>query len=149
MMRPAVFITLALCALATLTSAKRAVFNPLHELEKPMPTPKGPSSPDVPGLLINTKAGPVQGFDFPPGEARNFLGIPFAAPPTGANRFKSPQPVTPWNTTKTAYKFGPACAQKRTSYVKFEAIEEDCLYLNVYAPMPNPNGMLTFLGCIS
>ena len=31
-----------------------------------------------------------------------FLGLPFAAPPVGPLRFRSPQPVTPWSKVREA-----------------------------------------------
>lgn len=38
-----------------------------------------------------------------------FKGIPFAAPPTGALRWKAPQPVAPWSGVRQTVAFGPAC----------------------------------------
>src|SRR4051812_11738318 len=45
------------------------------------------------------------------GDVQAFLGIPYAAPPTGTNRWRSPQPVTPWQGTRAAAKFGSSCWQ--------------------------------------
>merc|ERR1719450_419896 len=51
------------------------------------------------------------------GEARNneifyqFLGVPFAAPPVGANRFRPPAPLEPWEGTKDATENGKTCIQ--------------------------------------
>src|SRR5215510_5876211 len=41
----------------------------------------------------------------------SFKGIPFAAPPVGALRWKAPQPVAPWSGVKQATAFGPNCLQ--------------------------------------
>ena len=41
----------------------------------------------------------------------SFKGIPFAAPPVGALRWKAPQPVTPWTGGRQATTFGPSCMQ--------------------------------------
>ena len=44
--------------------------------------------------LVTTLNGDVQGVDN--GASCAFLGIPFAAPPVGALRWKPPQPAAPW-----------------------------------------------------
>jgi len=67
----------------------------------------------------------------------SFKGIPFAAPPTGALRWKAPQPVKPWTGVKQASAYGPACVQDPTFPKLFGApltLSEDCLYLNVWTP---------------
>ncbi|HZT75566.1 MAG TPA: carboxylesterase family protein [Vicinamibacterales bacterium] len=68
---------------------------------------------------------------------RVFKGIPFAAPPVGALRWKAPQPVVPWSGVKAADTFGAECMQvpyPAGSPYASEArpISEDCLYLNVW-----------------
>ena len=71
-----------------------------------------------------------------------FRGVPFAAPPVGALRFKPPQPVEPWDSVREAKTFGPISLQ--ASNEMLEALlppsdppqpqSEDCLYLNVWTP---------------
>jgi para-nitrobenzyl esterase len=66
-----------------------------------------------------------------------FKGIPFAAPPVGALRWKAPQPVNPWTGARQASAYGPACVQDATFPKLFGApptLSEDCLYLNVWTP---------------
>ena len=66
-----------------------------------------------------------------------FKGIPFAAPPVGALRWKAPQPVVKWTGMKAATTFAPGCMQDPTLAKLFgapDAISEDCLYLNVWTP---------------
>jgi len=66
-----------------------------------------------------------------------FKGIPFAAPPVGALRWKAPQPVTTWTDIRVAGTFAPGCIQDPTLGRLFgapDAISEDCLYLNVWTP---------------
>ncbi len=74
-----------------------------------------------------------------------FKGIPFAAPPTGANRWRAPQPVVPWTGVKQADHFAPGCMQD-ASMMKFigsdAGVSEDCLYLNVWTPAKAPRAKL-------
>jgi para-nitrobenzyl esterase len=72
-----------------------------------------------------------------------FLGIPFAAPPVGANRWRAPQPVAKWTGVRRADVFAASCPQALTpngigpwshEYVISAPVDEDCLYLNVWAP---------------
>uniref|UniRef100_F7AQ19 Carboxylic ester hydrolase n=1 Tax=Callithrix jacchus TaxID=9483 RepID=F7AQ19_CALJA len=78
-----------------------------------------------------------------------FLGVPFSRPPLGDGRFAPPEPLEPWQGTRDATTYPPACLQeswgqmasiyintrKRYKLLRFS---EDCLYLNVYAPMREP-----------
>jgi para-nitrobenzyl esterase len=68
-----------------------------------------------------------------------FRGIPFAAPPLGALRWKPPQPAKAWSGERAANANGAACLQTpirfgNTNLAGDGAISEDCLYLNVFAP---------------
>ncbi len=72
-----------------------------------------------------------------------FLGVPFAAPPVGALRWKAPEPPAKWQDARDATAFAPSCPQPVTpegfgpwtsEYVVQGAVAEDCLYLNVWAP---------------
>jgi neuroligin len=84
-----------------------------------------------------------------------YLGIPYAAPPTGSQRFMPPGSPPQWTGVKSADTFGPVCPQhlpdlnKRTKNAMSEGRvnylrrlfpylqrnqSEDCLYLNIYAP---------------
>jgi para-nitrobenzyl esterase len=63
-----------------------------------------------------------------------YLGIPFAAPPVGDQRWKPPQPVEPWSGVKECTEFGPACPQLPNPALKIDRMDEDCLYLNVWTP---------------
>eukprot|EP01006_Ploeotia_vitrea_P006456 TRINITY_DN13184_c0_g1_i1.p1 TRINITY_DN13184_c0_g1~~TRINITY_DN13184_c0_g1_i1.p1 ORF type:complete len:552 (-),score=29.15 TRINITY_DN13184_c0_g1_i1:1252-2742(-) len=63
---------------------------------------------------------------------RNFRKIPFARPPIGPLRFRSPQPNSPWSGLLNATTWGPPCWQTTNTYGS--DFSEDCLYLNVYTP---------------
>ncbi|MDR2999566.1 MAG: carboxylesterase family protein, partial [Microbacterium sp.] len=60
--------------------------------------------------IVMTVSGPVRGIRRQRDAA--FLGIPFAAPPTGARRFLPPQPVEPWTEVRDATAYG-ATPQRR------------------------------------
>jgi len=68
-----------------------------------------------------------------------FKGIPFAAPPTGALRWRAPQPPASWEGVRPAHAFGANCPQE-TLPIEMKIMEvpgpqdEDCLYLNVWTP---------------
>ncbi len=67
----------------------------------------------------------------------SFKGIPFAAPPVGALRWRAPQAVGSWSGVKKADHFAPGCMQPREAVVLLgepPAMSEDCLYLNVWTP---------------
>jgi para-nitrobenzyl esterase len=90
------------------------------------PAPVSASDP----LTVQTNAGVVQGISN--GTVNEWLGIPYAAPPVGANRWRPPQPVTPWKGIRRAGRFAPDCIQ--LAALKTSEGSEDCLYLNVFAP---------------
>jgi para-nitrobenzyl esterase len=71
--------------------------------------------------------GDVQGLDL--GSSCMFLGIPYAAPPTGALRWKPPQPAAPWTTPFPATTMVPNCPNILTGT---PAGNEDCLKLIVW-----------------
>ncbi|KAL6257489.1 hypothetical protein P5V15_011059 [Pogonomyrmex californicus] len=63
----------------------------------------------------------------------NFLGIPYAQPPWGELRFKSPQPWNhTWMTIRDATIDGQKCIQITRSAKLIGS--EDCLYLNIFVP---------------
>jgi para-nitrobenzyl esterase len=89
-------------------------------------------------VAVNTcaaKSSTVTGFigTYPgsdaPGNMRQFLGIPYAAPPTGANRWMPPKAVTCWNGNRDTKVFGSSCPQG-PGLDPWES--EDCLTLNVF-----------------
>jgi len=76
------------------------------------------------------------------GATRRFLGIPFAAPPTGERRWLAPEAPEPWDTPLDATEFSAACPQLGSTASPESSENEDCLYLNVWAPDPAPSGSL-------
>jgi para-nitrobenzyl esterase len=80
---------------------------------------------------IRLDTGLVSGGTGSSGEIRVFKGIPFAAPPIGALRWKAPQPAAHWDGVRKADEFGPRCMQGGRGNQQ-PAPSEDCLYLNVW-----------------
>lgn len=82
----------------------------------------------------------------PEGQAIAFLGVPFAAPPVGALRWRPPQPAADWPGVRKADAYGPDCLQMPMAQVPGPGFanpsSEDCLYLNVWTPAHRPAGPL-------
>jgi para-nitrobenzyl esterase len=91
------------------------------------------SSRAATGTLVQTASGAVRGAFAD--DHLLFAGIPYAAPPVGPLRWRSPQPPTPWQGVRDASKFGPRCMQDTTHDPDFgRSVSEDCLTLNVWTP---------------
>jgi para-nitrobenzyl esterase len=95
-------------------------------------------------LTVKTDHGDVTGvLD---GATRGFLGIPYAAPPIGALRWKAPVDHAPWTTSLDASKKGPECPQIAPVVNTYAAeSSEDCLTLNVWAPSKPKSDKLPIL----
>ncbi|KAL6071657.1 Neuroligin 2b [Balamuthia mandrillaris] len=87
-------------------------------------------------LVVHTEYGAVHGFYAAANNSRVFLGVPFAAPPVGALRWKSPHPPSKWQGVRNATAYGPVCPQVLESPILIQdfPVSEDCLYLNVFTP---------------
>ena len=83
------------------------------------------------GPVVTTDDGAVRGVTA--GTVDEFLGIPYAAPPTGNLRWRPPVPPAPWWGARDATAFAPSCPQPPSRSVP-GPFSEDCLYLNVYTP---------------
>ncbi|KAL7301360.1 hypothetical protein TKK_0005808 [Trichogramma kaykai] len=119
--------------------------------------------------VVQTRYGKIQGIIMSFEGAKYlkpidvYLGVPYATPPTGGNRFSPTRALSPWDGNKLAERLGPVCPQKlpditneqealdrmprgRLEYLKralphLRNQSEDCLYLNIYAPaMASENG---------
>lgn len=63
---------------------------------------------------------------------RQFLGVPYAAPPTGTRRWKAPAAESAY-VFRDASRFAKHCPQSASPF-GVASTSEDCLYLNVYTP---------------
>ncbi|GAA4924014.1 carboxylesterase/lipase family protein [Streptomyces coeruleoprunus] len=97
--------------------------------------------------VCTTRHGAVRG-RLATGGVAAFLGIPYAAPPVGALRFRPPAPPEPWTGTRDATRYGPT-PPKAPYTPPFDTLipettvpGDDCLNLNVWTPSPGPGARL-------
>jgi para-nitrobenzyl esterase len=137
------FIGLCLIAAFLVTSANA------QETSK-----SGPEKPSAPATrttvanaaaamapTVQTEAGIVRGLT--EGDVSSFKGIPYAAAPVGAYRWRPPQPMPAWEGVRDASKFGPDCAHAGWSSGSgsiAEGSSEDCLFINVWRPVRASSG---------
>ncbi|NVK57030.1 MAG: carboxylesterase family protein [Alteromonadaceae bacterium] len=84
---------------------------------------------------VTVTGGTIEGSITP--QLSVFKGIPFAAPPVGALRWRPPQPVQPWQGVKQTTDYGNDCMQlpfPSDAAPLGKTPAEDCLYANVWAP---------------
>ncbi|KAK8788970.1 hypothetical protein V5799_021254, partial [Amblyomma americanum] len=145
----------ALCVLLLALGGARAEFTRLSSrtvttkygalkgyIETPSPPPPGPQQQ-------SRQQHPLQPVEV-------FLGVPYAAPPTGAMRFMPPVSPAHWSGVRMADRLAPVCPQRlpdigseseavkrmplgRLEYLRrllphLQRHSEDCLYLNIYTP---------------
>lgn len=100
---------------------------------------------------VQTKYGILEGVESNAGFGL-FRGIPYAAPPVGELRWRAPQPPISWEGVRKCDTFGAACPQRDRwsnlselddsshpyvhipNYPYPPAMDEDCLYMNIYTP---------------
>ncbi|RKS75652.1 para-nitrobenzyl esterase [Motilibacter peucedani] len=83
------------------------------------------------GGVVQTDKGAVRGTTADGVES--FRGIPYAAAPNGARRWKAPQPAAAWSGVRDASSFGNVCpVLPSTNGPRSET--EDCLFINVQRP---------------
>jgi para-nitrobenzyl esterase len=96
-----------------------------------------PAQQQLRTVEARTANGVVQGVVSADNRVRTFKGIPFAAPPVGALRWKAPQPAPSWTGVRRSVDYGPRCMQGNIySDMRFNDAgpAEDCLYLNLWMP---------------
>lgn len=68
------------------------------------------------------------------GNSIAYLGVPYAAPPTGSLRLAPPAKATAWSGIRSTTAYPAACAQPPLLPTGGMIGSEDCLYLNVWMP---------------
>ena len=96
------------------------------------------------GALVKTVHGELRGSVADGVHA--FLGVEYAAPPSGANRLRPPQPVESWDGVRDATRYGPSPPQVAPPEAAGPEWDkslagEDCLLLNVWTPDPGAAGL--------
>jgi para-nitrobenzyl esterase len=84
--------------------------------------------------VVETAYGPVRGVD--DGAVTSWLGVRYAAPPTGDLRWRAPQPPAPWSEVADGSELGPVCPQPVDPRIPIDLGApqgDDCLTLNIWA----------------
>ena len=102
---------------------------------------------------VQVKQGWLQGYT--EGKLKIFKGIPYAAPPVGALRFRHPREPGRWRGVRKATQYSAAAVQQVMEVPELPAnvhgvpqmlapsqYEEDCLYLNVWTPAESAEAKL-------
>ncbi|KAJ8350676.1 hypothetical protein SKAU_G00258060 [Synaphobranchus kaupii] len=108
--------------------------------------------------VVTTNYGKIRGLKTPLpneilGPVEQYLGIPYAAPPTGSRRFQAPEPPSSWPGIRNTTQFASVCPQYLedryllndmlpvwftanldTVVTYVQGQNEDCLFLNIYVP---------------
>ena len=97
--------------------------------------------------IVETALGRIRGRRS--GDADVFLGIPYAAPPFGADRLRPPRAATKWSGVRDALAFGAEPPQPRppadhpAAAMIWDPAQpgDDCLNLNIWTPDPTATGL--------
>jgi len=98
--------------------------------------------------LVKIANGVVSGAGKQKSGVRIFRGIPYAAPPVGALRWKPPAAPQNWAGVRDAVNFAPRCMQQPVfsdMVFRSSGMSEDCLYLNVWTPAAGKNEKMPVL----
>lgn len=96
---------------------------------------------------VKTSNGVLEGITESSG-VRSYKGVPYAQPPVGSLRWTAPQPPENWEGVRKADHFGPQAMQLPLfSDMVFRSAgkNEDCLYLNIWAPAKSAKERLPVL----
>jgi para-nitrobenzyl esterase len=88
-------------------------------------------------VTVQIEQGKIQGKPINNGAVQAYLGIPYAAPPIGPQRWAPPQPPSQWKGVMDASRYGHHCMQAPPGgdvELQDASGSEDCLSLNVFVP---------------
>lgn len=105
-------------------------------------------------MIVATRLGELRGVEGD-GIVR-FLGVPYAEPPVGPNRFAAPVPRAPWIGVRDAIEPGPNAPQRIREFPGLDIIPligtghvegDDYLTLNIWAPadLVTPKPVMVFI----
>lgn len=97
-----------------------------------VPSASSPTREDA--VTVITPSGALRGRLVAERAVEVFQGVPFAAPPVGELRWKAPRSPAPWSGVRDALSPASPCPQSG----RLASANEDCLYLNVWAPRKKP-----------
>ncbi|GBP90516.1 Neuroligin 4-like [Eumeta japonica] len=89
-----------------------------YYLSPSSPLPPSSVKFKISSRIVQTKYGKLQGIVLGMDEHRYlrpvevFLGVPYATPPVGSNRFSPTRTPSPWDGVRVSDRPGPACPQK-------------------------------------
>lgn len=102
-------------------------------------TVAGMATAALAGPVVTTDLGRVEGVEL--GQGAAWRGIPFAAPPVGALRWREARQALAWQGIRDARAFGPACIQPEIDDFTPEDQSENCLTLNIVTPDRKAKGL--------
>lgn len=109
-------------------------------------------------LIVNTEYGKIEGLHGWDPRIAVYKGVPYAKPPVGELRFRSPQPLERWEGIRSAFDYAPVSMQQTPGIDKDSfwtkemhptgpeyEVSEDSLYLNIFTPARDDQAMLPVL----
>ena len=109
-------------------------------------------------LIVKTENGFIEGLHGWDPRIAVFKGVPYAKPPVGELRFRSPQPLENWEGVLQAFDYATVSMQQTPGIDKESfwtkemhptgpeyEVSEDCLYMNIFTPARSDKEMLPVL----
>ena len=120
----------------TLLLAAAAIIGTTGAIRRPLVTSRPAAAVDT----VRTRSGLMTGTSSARPGVLAYLGVPYAAAPTGEARWRPPRPVVAWRGVRAADHFSPSCMQPAPAafgpwtreFLLRGPVSEDCLYLNVW-----------------